>query len=746
MPPTPKEITDCYSDYRDAWREIYAEGDTDIRYLLNDPWAPEDKDARRGAGRPCISLDELNQYVNMYTGNLRQSNIAIEVTPEGDGANDENATKRQSIIRGIEYKSNASQGAYITAAESAVSRGYGFSVLRTEYKEGETFDQEIKIQRLANPNMVLLNPNFKEANASDIDDGFLIDLWTKKKFKEKYPKARLTDFADDMGADVVSDWIQDKYVRVAEYWKIEHDRTTILLIETPQGMQVISAADYKAHALKNRVSRERVIETPRVVQYLTNGVEILDEVPWAGSRIPIISCFGKEVIVNEGGRASRKLLSLVRLARDAQMAFNYFASGQTEVAGQIPKIPFIGYKGQFESDKGTWETLTKVPHAFAQADVVIDAASGQVLPLPQWQPFNPDFAAWESVKDSLRRSIQASMGITPLPTAAQRDNEKSGVALEKINTQESVGSFHFKDNFTGGYLHNMGWQINDLIKPIMDTQRTAPIVKPDGTFSSLQVVGNTSHPIGDDGQYEVAGLDEDHFHTGQGNHGINVSDGPGYQSEREAQSAFVDKMLEEWQQMGIPPGVANKVLAKAIRMKDLGPVGDDIANLLDPPDPSNLPPEAQAVIANMQGQMQQLQTENQALHMDRAGRVLEQQTKVHIETMKGQNQEVLQHIKTLGDLIKAEMAAKSRSTDVIAESDADTLKQMIGVHGAADLQHRDQAHELAMSSHQHEQAKEMADKQAALVLVQGDAQHAQSRDLAQQQADLAPEPKSGAES
>src|ERR1700675_1960962 len=132
MPPSPKDITNAYSDFKDAWRGCYADGDTDVPYLLNDPWDSADKDARRSAGRPCLSLDELNQYLNQYVNNLRQSNIAIEVTPEGDGANDENATKRQNIIRGIEYKSNA-QGAYIAAAESAASRGYGFAIIRTEY-------------------------------------------------------------------------------------------------------------------------------------------------------------------------------------------------------------------------------------------------------------------------------------------------------------------------------------------------------------------------------------------------------------------------------------------------------------------------------------------------------------------------------------------------------------------------------------------------------------------------------------
>jgi hypothetical protein len=39
------------------------------------------------------------------------------------------------------------------------------------------------------------------------------------------------------------------------------------------------------------------------------------------------------------------------------------------------------------------------------------------------------------------------MGISRLPTAAQRDNEKSGIAIERIQTSQVLGSYHF----TAGY-------------------------------------------------------------------------------------------------------------------------------------------------------------------------------------------------------------------------------------------------------------------------------------------------------
>src|SRR5260221_6255670 len=145
------------------------------------------------------------------------------------------------------------------------------------------------------------------------------------------------------------------------------------------------AEEYKKLDQKYEVKRERRVEIPRVMQYMTNGLEILDEVPWHGSRIPIISCFGKELWMNEGGKAKRKLLSLVRLARDPQMLFSYLATQECEIAGMVPKIPWVGYKGQFESDIEAWEDSLQVPHAMLQVDIVVDGSNQQVLPLPQRQ-------------------------------------------------------------------------------------------------------------------------------------------------------------------------------------------------------------------------------------------------------------------------------------------------------------------------------------------------------------------------
>lgn len=722
--PTPKEIREAFSDYRAAWKDTRAEAQADMQAIsVEGPWAEADRAARKDAQRPCIHLDQTNQFLNQTIGNVRKSKRSVKVTPKGNGANDKDAENRSNLIMGIEERSQA-QPTYLYSFECMIQRSYGFALLCTEYQNETSFDQEIVIKPVQNPDSVLISPYYKKADQSDIPDGFVLDRIPKSEFKQRWGDKAKTDFSSEMMGEVgISDWIADKMVQVAEYWKIESDYKTLLLVASPEGLIVLTKAQYDEMraqlGVKYEVKRDRRVEIPRVVQYMTNGVEILDEIPWAGSRIPIIPCFGPERWTMQGDNAKRELLSMVRFARDPQMLFDYLASQECEEAGMVPKVPFVGYVGQFNTDADAWENITKIGRPYVQADIVIDGASGSILPLPQRPQYVANFQQYELAKDSAGRALQASMGISPLPDAAQRRNQKSGVALEKIDDMESLGSFQFIDRYENCFLHNMGWQINELITPILDTKRDMPMAQPDGKRKVVQLVGNVSHPLAEDGSYDTSDLDEDHIHTGKGDFGVTISAGPSQDSERDEQMDFLNTLTDNLTNLP-PPGTPQaKVFALAIRMRPtLGPIGAQIADVFDPPDPSNLPPAAQAAIQQMQSQLQQAMTENAALHADRAGRVLEQQTKKEIEVMKGQNAVVLQHLKNLTDIVKAELGAKSRSTDLTAQTDASRLESVLGF-----------AHDAASQTLDHHHDHQMADKTAQ-----------QAQDLASHQAALQPEP------
>ena len=228
-----KEIRDNYDYCVNYWRDIREEAQTDMRYIAGDPWEPKERKAREDAGRPCMALDELNQYVNQLINDVRQNKRAITVVPKGAGANDKTSELIQGIIRNIEYKSNA-QAAYVTAFENACNRSYGYFRISTQYVSESSFEQEIRIKRIPNPDTIYLDPDSKEADCSDMSYAFVIDTLTKKEFKRRFPEAELQDFSAQQLIDNPQ-WVKEESIQIAEYWKIKKTKRKLLLVNGEAG-------------------------------------------------------------------------------------------------------------------------------------------------------------------------------------------------------------------------------------------------------------------------------------------------------------------------------------------------------------------------------------------------------------------------------------------------------------------------------------------------------------------------------
>jgi hypothetical protein len=491
---------------------------------------------------------------------------------------------------------STAQSIYVTQFQAMVEGSYGFLRVSRKYVGRDSFDQEIVIKNIANPDSVLYDPDTKEPDWSDGEWCFVLDPMPRKEFKRRFPKAQVIDFSpDDMR--IAKDWINDKSVLTAEYWKIVKTPYTLYQLadgtttrKLPEGVDAVQ-------------QREDVDK--KLVQYITNGIEILEENPQPGDLLPIIPFVGLERYIDENGAgAKRVLFSLVRLARDPQMSLAYLNSQEMEEAGLTPKTPYMGYKGQFESDSEAWETVNKIPHSYLQVDPIVDATSQQVLPLPQRVPFTPNFAAYETAKESCRRAVQAAMGISPLPTSAQRQNEKSGVALERIQGQQQLGSFHFTDNYERA-LAFCGRVIDQWIPVVYDTERELALGQPDDSRKIVKI--NTAAPYANPKTGEA-----EHYPVDQGgDHDVTISDGPSYASQEEAASEFLDTLVANLHQLPIPPPSQAKLLAIAIRMKRLGPKGDEMADIISPSDDEQISPQAQAKLQQQQTMIAQL---SQALH------------------------------------------------------------------------------------------------------------------------------------
>lgn len=697
------EIRNRFDYAKDYWQEIYDAGDVDMKFVALDPWPAAEKRQREQAVRPCLSMDEINQNINQLINSVRQNKRAVKVVPRGFGANDKTAENRGDLIREIEYKSNA-QSAYICGFENICNRSFGGWKIVRRYVNEKSFDQELHIVRIPNPKSSYPDPDCKEQDFSDARYWFLLDTCPRSEYKKRYPKATIVDF-DSEQYKQATNWVTEDTVQVAEYWKVIVTDRTLYHVRTEHGPvamfedELPDNFDVKKEKLEGgRILGERETKQRTVKQYITNGLEILEENDEPGRYIPIIWGTGKELYLDDGSGPKRMLMSLVRGARDAQMMVNYAATAEAEMLGMTPKTPWVAIAGQLHNPEN-WQNAATTPVTVLEYKAYLDGMdrTGAPLPPPMRQPYVAAIEPHEMVKESARRSVQAGMGIAPLPTNAQKINDKSGVALQTIDDQEDRGTFHFIDNFEMMLEHN-GRVLDDKIPYVYDAEGRSVGMRNSKEEHRVQQINVKDQP---DTSLVV------------GEHEITISTGPSFQSEREQANEFIKTIVPEIVNIVQDPAMRVQLLARLVKTQNIGPEGEEIVKILDP-DPEDVQLKQSMAQMQQQDQVNQqiivgLQTENKNLYEEKQGKIIdnqfkaseaEKERKTRIEiaeiTTKSQNQQ--QRDSLFAELVQ-DMHAKAHEVATQAVQHAhEQLMAKQQADAAQQQQAGAQAHEQQMAA------------------------------------------------
>jgi hypothetical protein len=320
----------------------------------------------------------MPQFLKQVINDQRMNKPSITVRPVDNQGDRLTARIFQGLIRNIEVSSNADR-AYDMSFDDAVTMGFGYFRIVTEYAHDSTFEQDIKIKGVENAFTVYLDPDdlFKPKF------GFVTDMVKRSVFKAKYGFEPKPVPSGGLG-ESLQGWYDKDAVRVAEYWRVHTRPRKLLLVTDAIGDQARAVYEDEfnpqlAQQMGMKVARDRMVECPYVEQYMMTGQEFGgDPTPWAGKWIPIIPVLGEAINI-EG---KRHLQGLIRHAKDPQRNFNYWRTVATETVALAPLAPWVGAKGQFESDNDKWATANRKPHAFLQYDPVIDEATGEPIPVP----------------------------------------------------------------------------------------------------------------------------------------------------------------------------------------------------------------------------------------------------------------------------------------------------------------------------------------------------------------------------
>lgn len=527
-------------EYCQAWEADYREKEGhDLKFANGDPdnnwqWEEQLRTYRQDRNKPCLTINKVRQHNLQVINDAKQNKPGVSIRPVGDGATYEAAQVFEGVVRHIEYISNA-EVAYDTATTFQVESGTGYWRVVHDYLP-DSFDQEIYIRRIKDPDSVYLDPDINEVDGSDARYGFVFEDVPRDEFEKQYPK-----YKEDGGSTVLGSasdgWVSSEHVRVAEYYTKEQKRDRLVAFIDPfTGAQIIKLwsklppgareiYDQQKEADPAAVS-ERSVLGDHVMWYKIAGNKIVDRRECPGTYIPIVRVIGEETIID--GKMDRK--GHTRYMKDAQRMYNYWSSEATAQVALQTKTPWVVPAEGIENLEEYWSRANVDNSAVLPYNMYTE--NGQLLVKPE--RVQPPVMATAYVQGMQITQNEMMMSSGQYQSQfGQNENATSGRAINERQRQGDNATYHFIDNLGIG-IRFTGKILIQWIPLIYDTQRVVKIMAKDGTESEVQIDPQQPSAVIEQqvAEKEASVI----FNPSVGRYEVQADVGPGYATRR--QEAF----------------------------------------------------------------------------------------------------------------------------------------------------------------------------------------------------------------
>lgn len=668
----------------------------------DDQWDPQVKLQREAAGRPAMSFPRCHIFVQQVANEARQNKPQIKFAPGKDSDKD-TAEVYEGLARYIQYASD-SQVAYDTAVEYSASASFGYYRFLTEYCEDDSDDLDLVIKPVLDPLTVygVLVPSIFGRKPRY---WFVVEDVPKEEFKALYPDAEMSSISWAEAEKTGEGWVGSDSVRVAEYWWVT---------DKP---------------VKGKRRPATTIQFCR-----TNGLEILPDpdgesskTDWPGTLCNIIPVLGSQKII-EG---KPHLYSVVRPQKGAQQLINYTKSRIAETLSTSPISPFMIVEGQINGYEKQWETLNTSLRPFLIYKNVDNA--GRPAPPPARQVAEAPIQALSAFVLQEVDDMKSTTGIFDASLGAQ-SNDVSGQAIQRRQQQGNLTTMHFMDNLSRSFRLG-GDVIAELIPKIYDGAREIQILGMDEAPQVVEINQEFKDPQGNTKMHDMT----------KGKFKPIVTVGKAFDSKREETFDTMQQLIQSAPDL-LP--TFGDVMFQNSDMAGAEVLAERFRKMLPPQlqeQNQDIPPQAQAQIAQMHQQMTLAMQQAQQLQQEKQGKVWETQGKLQVVAAQHASDMVLEDKKLQTQLAVAEIQTKAQSQLARAKADSELTGQL---HG--------QAHEAAMASagagqaqqtlqqgHAHEAG--MQGQQQAGQSAQSAQDAQQGQDAAAQQAALQPSQSGGGE-
>lgn len=632
-------------------------------------WDQRLRAAREGdpkGARPCLTISDLPPRVRQITNDVRQNKPAIKIRPVDDEADVETAEVLDGIVRHIEQQSMADI-AYETANFYQTVCGYGYFRLVEGYSEVQ--DRELYIRPLANPFSVFGDPFGLCPVGSDWRYCFIVDSMPKAQFEAEYKDEDITGWNEGDGSDNWNNWVNDDYVRIAEWMRIETRSDAYVktvLGEYPEDEYQPDLGEI----MDTRREKRTVCVWRKIV-----GNKVLKEIELPISYIPVFRVPGEMILVD--GKMVYK--GLVRDSRDAVRMVSYNFSAYIESVTSQNKSPYIGAVGQFDGLEDRWAVANIENQPYLEYNPV--DANGQPAPAPARQA--PPMAS-QGLIQGLMLSQQALKDVTGMGAASlgQKGNETSGKAILARQKEGDVSTFHYPDNL-GKAMRHMARVLIQWVPKVYAEKRVSRIMGEDGEADMAHL--DPEQPVSVRKVQDETGKIRKIYNLSVGCYDVVATIGASYSTKRVEMAEMMAQLFQS--QPALVPLLGDIFLGAqdmpgadrmARRLKAMLPPQAAAADGEE--EENQVPPEAQAEIQNLQAHVQegaalvqQLQQQNDQLQAELQSKQAETEAKIHA-TNASIDQE---KIKGATAIQVAEINAESREKIAGLQNQVNRMQQML---------------------------------------------------------------------
>ncbi|GAC1516611.1 MAG: hypothetical protein NVS1B11_37810 [Terriglobales bacterium] len=692
-------------------REVFK---ANLRMLTMEQWSDKDRQDRESIGRPVMIDDRLSPAVQALVNNAREARPSAKVHPIDEIADKDTANVIEGGIRHIEYASQASI-AYDAAFEPAAGCGWGWYGFTTEYCDDGSFDnQEIEFRSIPNALSVYKDTSSVKADASDMLWCCVIETITHDEYINRFGgKDDLVIRGFKAVDESSSHWVTGNDVVLCEYWRITLVPRKKLYIERRQQPQMqqdgsmgpnvthLSVHDDEYEPQRgDQVLKSRDDPKRKVEQFFLTADEVKAYTVWLGKWIPLVQVSAKEVYDADG---KLQLISAIEHAIPNQQKLNVYSSFEAESVALAGRPKWLAPIGSFKTKAKDFANHNRTNVASLEYDLV-QVSPGVPAAPPEWITFNPQIEFCLNGMQSCITAIQASTMVFDPELGHNSTPDQSGTAINALQKKAQQGNYHLIDNLTRSQWH--GYKILiDLFPKIYDTEREIGWLGANEKRSVVKV--NQTYQDPKTGKVKTHMLDA-------GSYGVVVEVGPSYDSQRLEVDAFLAPMIQE-------PEIMQKAGDIIVRLKDLGPLGDELAARLAPPgladDPENAddPTKLKMGIAQLTQQHQQMTLVVHQLMQETETKQVQAQAEFNKAKMQAE-------LSSFTSIAVANIAAKTAYGQMLTQAATDKEERDLGF--AQNL--HDSAHEAGMAAMENSHTQQQGAQQGAQDQAASAQDHAQT--------------------